>query len=247
LDLAVNRDDFPVIKTDFSRKGARKFVTISANNAYKNLGYLSEIALANPQIQISWIGGKDGEELPGVTSLGYVDFQSNAGKDLLKKFDFLIMTGKSDANPTTILEAMAWGLIPICTPQSGYEETPGMINIPLGKSNIALDILNRVNQTETKRLKEMQAYNWQSLDTYFNWNRFSDVVLQAIESNESPRIENHLFRRSILYYYSLIAHWDSTLYSKIFHKFQGKGASYWFAKKMYRSSKKLVEKLFVKY
>ena len=35
------------------------------------------------------------------------------------------MTGKSDPNPTVILEAMAWGLIPIATKGSGYTEDDG--------------------------------------------------------------------------------------------------------------------------
>ena len=47
----------------------------------------------------------------------------------------MITVGSADANPTTILEAMAWGLIPVCSIQSGYK---GFSSIP----NISIDCID---------------------------------------------------------------------------------------------------------
>ena len=43
----------------------------------------------------------------------------------------MITLGSADANPTTILEAMAWGLIPVCSVQSGYEGFSSIRNISI--------------------------------------------------------------------------------------------------------------------
>jgi len=215
LDLGVNRNDFPVLKQNFNPPTQRKFVYIGSKTTYKNLPYLSALALANPHLSISWIGNPKDEALPGVASLGYSDFQSPEGKALVSQFDFLITVGSSDANPATILESMAWGLVPICTPQSGYDSCPGILNLPLGDIESASKVINAANQLEDAVLKNMQQTNWTALDGHYNWDQFSKDVLAAIQSSESPRLNSNLSRRAILYYFSLIAPWDSTLYSRM--------------------------------
>ena len=70
-------------------------------------------------VEISWIG--DGPvPIKGLRALGRLDFTDPAARERIAAFDFMLTVGKADANPTTILEAMAWGLIPVCTAQSGY-------------------------------------------------------------------------------------------------------------------------------
>jgi hypothetical protein len=215
LDLGVNRADFPILKQKFNPVPQRKFVYIGSKTTYKNLPYLSDIALANPHLSFSWIGSPKDTAIPGVASLGYVDFQTQEGRELVSQFDFLITVGKSDANPTTILESMAWGLIPICTPQSGYDDSPGILNIPLNDVESASRIINDIHQRDEISLQALQQINWQALDSHFNWDRFARDVIEAIESTESPRIKSDLRRRAILYYYSLVAPWDSTPFNRI--------------------------------
>ncbi len=185
LDLAVDRTDFPVLKTTFAETGKRKFIYIGHKLPCKNTTYLTEIARLMPETQISWVGGKNYEKLSGVVSLGLQDFATESGKNLINSNDFLITVGSADANPTTILEAMAWGLIPVCTPQSGYVDYPGIINVPLNDAPKAVEILRNLQALPESRLKEMQQINWQILDTHFNWDRFAQQVIEAIESKEN--------------------------------------------------------------
>jgi hypothetical protein len=118
--------------------------------------------------------------------------------------------GNSDPNPATILEAMSWGLIPICTPQSGYHKMPGIINVSLNNVVEASKILWQANMLQEERLLELQAINFQALVDSYNYDRFASQVMDAIESIESPRIPSNPFRRALLSYYATTAYYTGS-------------------------------------
>ena len=185
LDLAVDRDDFPVTKRTFAPPGLRRVVYIGHSGWTKNPGYLSAIAAAAPEIAIGWVGGgKAG--IPGLRPLGYHDFATDAGRASVAGYDFMLTVGRADANPTTILEAMAWGLIPVCTPESGYAGYPGIVNVPMDRPEEAAGVLRALQEMPDARLRAMQADNWAMLDRHFNWDRFARDVVAAVESGEAP-------------------------------------------------------------
>jgi hypothetical protein len=205
-DSAVNRADFPLLKASFGLPGQRKFVYIGSAGFHKNIEYLFEIGAANPNLGISWIGGTGQERIPGLKNYGYVDFHTYSGQQLVAEHDFLLTVGSSDSNPTTIVEAMSWGLIPICTPQSGYRQVPGIINVPLNDVAEASRILQWANTLEEERLLEVQSINFKALDDWYNYDRHAAQVIDAIESNESPRIASHPIRRALLLFYATTAY-----------------------------------------
>lgn len=195
LDMAVNRRDFPVIKTRFNPPGQRSFVYIGVDTAQKNLGYLNQIAGQFPETRFSCIGPK--RAYSNLKCLGTMDFTTPQAQTIVREHDFLITVGRSDANPTTVLEAMSWGLIPVCTEQSGYTNYPGIINIPLNALDQSVSILHRLQECPEAVLKEMQQVNWMALDEYFNWDRFANQVIAAIESDVSPPIRRAPLRRRL--------------------------------------------------
>jgi hypothetical protein len=210
LELAVNRKYFPKVKLRFNPLGERRFVYIGSKGFHKNTDYLAEIACTNPGLSFSWIGGDRSSEISGFNGFGYVDFQTSSGQESIAKHDFLLTVGDSDPNPTTILEAMSWGLIPICTPQSGYYKMPGIINVPLDNVGEASKILEWVNMLQEDRLLEMQAINSQALDDLYNYDKFASQVVKAIESIESPRISSNPLRRALLLYYANTAYYPGS-------------------------------------
>ena len=98
----------------------------------------------------------------------------------------MITVGSSDANPTTILEAMAWGLIPVCSLQSGYEGFSGIRNISIDRIENAVATIEKLQYVPEAQLKKWQKDNLDCLDNHFNWERFSSQVLEEIESKYSP-------------------------------------------------------------
>lgn len=203
VDLAVDRRDFPVVKTSFNPPGYRRFVYIGHAHWTKNPSYLSEIAKASPETPIGWIG--EGRlDIPGLISLGYQDFSTERAKNLVASYDFMITVSEADANPATILESMAWGLIPVCTPQSGYIGYPGIVNVPTGDVKQTVEILRQLQFLPETQLKEMQAANWQILDTHFNWDRFARQVFDAIESDASPELDKVSLLRKLRIRYATL-------------------------------------------
>ena len=194
IDLAVDKKDFPPVKRGFNPPGARKFVYIGRDAWYKNVEYLSEIAQA-AGMEIGWIGS--GEDYAGLKKLGQMNFTSAEAKQTISEYDFLLTVGKADGNPTTILEAMAWGLIPVCTPQSGYEKYRSILNIPLGDVAGGVKLLRELQNMPERTLCELQQTNWRLVDEHFNWDRIAQEVIDAIEDTSSPKLGEVTLKRRL--------------------------------------------------
>jgi glycosyltransferase involved in cell wall biosynthesis len=193
----VDRRDFPVVKKSFAAPGKRRILYIGHSGRGKGTPYLAEIAAQIPEAEFAWMGS--GKPIPGVTALGQTDFASASGKDLVGQFDFLMMCGNADSNPTTVLEAMAWGLVPICTPTCGYEGIPGIRNVPNGDARSAAAIVRGLLQADETDLIAMQSSNWQLLDGAYNWDRFAEDIGKAIESAESPALLPESLKRRLIF------------------------------------------------
>lgn len=198
LDLATDRTDFPLVKHTFAPKGQRKFLYIGHTGWYKNVGYLSEIARARPDWHVGWIGPGQPSDIPGVEALGVRDTSSQETRDLLSTYDFLITVGTADANPTTILEAMAWGLLPVCTAQSGYVREPGVINVPLDDVAGVIATLERWQRAPGEALVAAQQSNLMRLEEHYNWERFCRQVEDAFTCELQPTLPIGAGRRAAL-------------------------------------------------
>jgi hypothetical protein len=182
----VDRNDFPSIKTTFHPPGQRRFLYIGNTAWVKNTGYLSRIARALPAHEFGWMGASH-RPIAGFRAWGPQDFAQPESRRLLADYDFILTAGFSDANPTVVLEGMAWGLIPICTPQSGYEGYPGIPNIPLNDVAGACAVLTRLQEQDTATLLSLRHANDRLLDTHFTWERFARQVREALlEEGRAP-------------------------------------------------------------
>jgi hypothetical protein len=196
LDLAVNRAHFPFVKTRFNPPGQRKFVYIGHTAHNKNVGYLSRLQRECPDADISWIG-RGRKKIPGVHVLGFMDFRTPEARAKVAEFDFMITVGAMDANPTTILEAMGWGLIPTVTMQSGYENRAGIVNVPLDDVAGAQQVFHRLQAISDEDLRGLQRAGQADVDTHYRWDRFYAQVRAAIDGTESPPIRPATFAERV--------------------------------------------------
>jgi hypothetical protein len=191
LNLAVDRIQFPSLKKSFNLAGKRKFLYIGNDHPGKNIPYLREIASRLGTYEFAWAG--KGTSSSGLKSLGYVDFSSPEGRKLVSNYDFMITVGNADANPTTILEALSWGLIPVCTPTSGYQDEMGIVNIPHDDVNRACLIIEELQAMDSEKLSIISSSGDKILTEKYNWSNFFKVVLNSINTDFSPQLDIRKF------------------------------------------------------
>jgi glycosyltransferase involved in cell wall biosynthesis len=101
-------------------------------------------------------------------------------KEVAKEYDFLITTGVADPNPTTILEAMAWGFPVICTPQSGYYENEYITNVFHNDIEESICVLEKLQKAPEEYLVNVALRAREKVKAKYNWHRFSDRVLKNL-------------------------------------------------------------------
>lgn len=179
LDMAIDRNSYPRIKENFNPKKKRKFLYIGNDHRGKNVDFLNDIAKAVPSTEFAWAG--TGKKRSNLVHLGVVDFLSKEGRALASRYDFMITVGSGDANPTTILEAISFGLVPVCTVTSGYKDIPGIITISseLKSAIETIEYLQILNDSELYALQEMGVA---TLNLNHGWDRFCKTIESLIFS-----------------------------------------------------------------
>lgn len=185
IDLAVDPADYPRIKRAFNPRGSRSILYVGHTRWQKNPRYLEAIAERLPGVTFGWCGAGR-RPLRGFQPLGSQDFASEAGRALVARHDFTITVGAFDANPTTILESMAWGLIPVCTPTSGYAGIPSIVNVPLDDADGAAAVLRRLLDAEEAELVALQERNFALVRDQYTWERFGRAIAAQVEATDSP-------------------------------------------------------------
>jgi hypothetical protein len=179
VDLAVDPEAFPLLVDEGRPPGDRSLVYVGRDVPMKNLGFLERIAECRPSWRVARVG-PPGKARPSIEYLGPLDFGSSAGRELISSFDIMITVGRADANPTTVLEAMAWGLVPVCTAESGYEGYDGIANVPLGDVDRAVAVLDRLQEAPAAEITALRRANRARVEVQYSWDRFSAAVEEAI-------------------------------------------------------------------
>jgi len=175
LDGFITLDQFPWLRTMESEKGRRRGLYVGCTVPGKGTGYLERLIVASGA-DISHAGYG---LVSGSKELGWVDFTTDAGRFLVAGHDFLVMTGDHDANPTTVLEAMAWGLVPVLTTGCGW--TPDDLEafwLPDGDARHGAKVLMDV---QTADLEAMAKANRERVAA-FSAERFTAPIIAAVEA-----------------------------------------------------------------
>lgn len=176
VDMAIDIRDYPCLKRSFGAYGKRRFLYIGHNRKpAKGCSYLSVLAASLPDVEFAWIGS--GPEIPYVRRISSGRALTPAYmKTVCEQFDFLITMGVSDANPTTVLEAMAWGLPVVCTPQSGYCDPEEVFNVELDDMNWNIALIKKLQELSASDLLEISNRNRQRVASHYTWDRFHSTV-----------------------------------------------------------------------
>jgi glycosyltransferase involved in cell wall biosynthesis len=174
VDMAVDARDYPFLKEEIAPRGMRRILYIGCTVPAKGTDFLTQLTRALPDVEFGHVGPGI---VPGCWPWGPVAMETETGQEIVKRYDFLIAPGRNDANPATALEAKAWGLIPITTPQSGWDNS---ISIPLDDVQGAVTVIQKYLDANEEMLRTIQQENLKQALEVYTWRRFCKHVLQFI-------------------------------------------------------------------
>lgn len=166
LDMAIERDFFPPLAREWSPPGQRHAIYIGCTLPSKGIAELEWIIRQVPELAYGHIGPG---RVDGCEEHGYWPrLDTPEARAILARYDFVIAPGVNDANPTTVLEAMCWGLIPIAAPTAGWGSD---VVLPLNLAS-----LRRLSTTSAEYLDAQKALGFRRVLNY-TWARFTGQVL----------------------------------------------------------------------
>lgn len=184
LDLAVDPNHFPYVKNKFNPIGSRKLLYIGSNMPQKNLGFLAEMMRRMPDTQLVWYGGDGNDQLarlPNVKTIGNVDLNAQMAKQITDECDIFVNTSISDANPTTLLESTAWGIVAACTKESGYYDDPMFDALELGDIDHSIAVVRKLLNTDEQTLIERARRSRKIIEEKYNWSNFCNTVWNRLQ------------------------------------------------------------------
>jgi len=179
VDMAIDVTRFPRVKSSFNPPGRRTFMYLGGEGAQKGTHLLSILFGQARRHRCIWIGG--GRPIPNVEHRGFARLTPPYLRRLAEECDVLVTMGVSDANPTTILESMAWGFPVCCTPESGYHRMPELITLSTTDMKHNLAVLDRLQDAPESELRAQADLARRRVETDFGWDRFLATVLDGIE------------------------------------------------------------------
>jgi glycosyltransferase involved in cell wall biosynthesis len=177
--MAVDSTIFPYLKTDFHSPRKRRLLYLGSDTPNKNLKLMVQIKRAFPHVDLYWYGGyKDHPlaRLPGVHTTGWITLDRVAGETICANTDIILSTSDSDANPTTLLEGAAWGLIPACTKESGYYNDPMFTELSLDDLDYNIKTITSLLSIPSAVLKTRSLTSRKQIEDKYNWDNFCNRV-----------------------------------------------------------------------
>jgi len=134
---------------------------------------------------------------PNTKILGHIDWlNEEQTKCIFEICDFAVGMPISDASPTTLLESMAVGLVPITTPQCGYYY-PSFLLLSLKDMEHNLLTLKHAQSMSEEELELLQKQNRVLIEQQHNWQRFCDTIWEHIGGNFGIRNEGRTGSKSV--------------------------------------------------
>ncbi|TFG60249.1 MAG: hypothetical protein E4H29_02720 [Deltaproteobacteria bacterium] len=180
LDMAIDSRRFPRVKRRFNPPGRRKFLYIGGAGAQKGTHLLSILFGLAPAHRCLWIG--TGPGVPNIERRPWTRLEGDALSRLAQECDVFLTMGVSDANPATILEAMAWGFPVCCTPESGYAGMPEIVPMKIEDMRHNREVLDRMQEAPEEVLLAQADRARRLVESEYTWERFTGTVLGAVEA-----------------------------------------------------------------
>lgn len=179
LDMAIEIRHFPRVKRAFNPPGKRKFLFIGNGGPQKGTHLLSHLfGLAQGRHRCVWIGAD--RNFPNLERRPYQLLRGKVMERLAAECDIFLTMGIADANPTTILESMAWGFPVACTPQSGYYNMSEIKELSTTDMAHNLAMLDWFQSADEGELLQQADRARTLVESHYTFERFTRTVVDTL-------------------------------------------------------------------
>lgn len=183
VDLGIDTWQFPLQKHAYAPPGQRTFLFFHLyDEAQKGADVAERIIAALPGTSFWWIAGKRVRK----SNVKYVRHLSNTSlrfRRTVSKCDFILTPSREDAQPGSLLEASALGLLPMATYESGYSLSHPYLIVPNTCENW-IEAIALVQELPTKVLMSAQEVIQQYVRVLHSWQRIeNDLIFNMRESH----------------------------------------------------------------
>jgi len=177
VNMAIDTAEYPRIKKNFNPPGKRKYLYIGHTGWYKNVAELERLASQTPGFQGAHIGIGN---IPGWKKIAdFASLSPSFMKEILHEYDIFVTTSTADAQATTILEQMSFGMAIACTPESGYEYD-SIERLSTHDTGRNVETLLRLQNADENELLERALKNRELLKKHHSWETFCDSISSFI-------------------------------------------------------------------
>jgi glycosyltransferase involved in cell wall biosynthesis len=178
INMFVYPDHYPLVKGEFAPPGRRRFLYIGRVSGEKNTALLSSLAAAAPDFSCGFITNEG--EISGCHRVSAArQFTPAFARSVLSHYDFLISPSVADAQATTVLEAMAWGLGVAATRESGYDH-PSILSLQPHDLAANLEAVERMQRMPAAQLAEVQRHNRGLVETKYSAAAFRKRLVEIV-------------------------------------------------------------------
>lgn len=176
LNMGIDTNEYPLVKTDFNPPGKRKFFYIGRTGNEKGIDLLERLATDVAGFQGGYICQNG--EIKGWNKISVpTDLTPELMGKIAEEYDVFINMSRADAQVTTVLEAMSWGFPVACTRESGYSEENNLFRMELDDWEHNLRTIHNIQQMENQDLELLSRCNRAHAETNYRWDVFLSTLL----------------------------------------------------------------------
>jgi len=178
VSMAIDSAQYPFLKTNFNLPGKRKFLYIGKSGAVKNTAQLENIAMRYPGFCGGYIS--PGQIQGWKKIANFMNLTADVMQDLAREYDIFINVSPYDAQATTVLEQMCFGLPIACTPGSGYNY-PSIIPLDPHDTEFNCRQIEIIQNMPAEALKNLSLTNRNIAEKEHNWDLFNNKIINFIK------------------------------------------------------------------
>lgn len=177
LDMGIDLRDYPMVKKSFNAPGKRGYLYIGHTGWYKNIAELERIAARMPGFRFTHIGAG---EIRGWKKIsGFAKLTPAYMTELAKEHDIFVSTSTADAQATTVLEQMCFGLVVACTPESGYEHS-SLVRLHTHNTDANVRALTDLQSAPSSELESRVGENRRIAAEMHSWELFCEKTTRFV-------------------------------------------------------------------